>query len=89
MATGALLIRGDTGEVVRMAVAPDLRQVGIGRQMLQALTDEARRLDLRRVVLETTTDWEDVVDFYLRCGFEITHLEQGRWSSNTWFTLEL
>ncbi len=89
VATGALHTRGEAGEVVRMAVAPDVRRRGIGRQVLRALTHEARGLGLRRLVLETTTDWDDVVAFYESCGFTTTHVEQGRWSSNTWFALDL
>jgi GNAT superfamily N-acetyltransferase len=94
VATGALRMRqgdggGREGEIVRMAVASDARRRGIGQQMLRALTDEARRLGVRRIVLETTSDWHDIMTFYRRCGFTVTHEEQGRWSSNTWFALDL
>jgi GNAT superfamily N-acetyltransferase len=77
------------GLITRMAVGADVRRLGLGRQLLDRLAAEARALGLRRLVLETTTDWGDVVAFYLRCGFTTTHLEQGRWSSNTWFALDL
>jgi len=77
------------GLIARMAVAADLRRLGLGQQLLDHLADEARTLGMRRIVLETTTDWDDIVAFYLRCGFVVTHLEQGRWSSNTWFALDL
>jgi GNAT superfamily N-acetyltransferase len=92
VATGALHpdapIVGE-GLVTRMAVAGDLRRLGLGRRLLDRLAAEARARGLHRLVLETTTDWDDVVAFYLGCGFAVTHLEHGRWSSNTWFALDL
>ena len=90
VATGALLLRSsDEGVIVRMAVAPDLRRHGLGRQMVAALCTEARARGMRRVVLETTTDWTDVVAFYERCGFRPTHQKIGTWSTDTWFALDL
>jgi putative acetyltransferase len=92
VATGALHPHAPTdgeGLVTRMTVACDLRRQGLGQQMLDHIADEARALGLRQLVLQTTTDWDDVIAFYLGCGFAVTHLEQGQWSSNTWFSLAL
>lgn len=41
------------------------------------------------VVLETTSTWTEVIDFYLRCGFEITHVAGGDFGSDTWFERRL
>ena len=41
------------------------------------------------VVLETTTAWHDTIRFYERCGFEITHREEGEFGSDTWFAMDL
>jgi GNAT superfamily N-acetyltransferase len=76
--TGTLVLRGDVGEIVRMSVATDLRRRGIGRALVDALLDAARARDLPRVVLETTAEWTDAVNFYERCGFAQTHVEIGR-----------
>ena len=76
--TGALVPHSsDTAEIVRMSVAQELRQQGIGRRILQALLEQARAQGFRQVILETTATWSEVVEFYLRCGFHITHYKDG------------
>jgi GNAT superfamily N-acetyltransferase len=71
---GALVSRGEgIAEIVRMSVAKDLRGEGIGTQVLTALLEQARRQGVSRVVLETTAAWSEVVNFYLKNGFKITH----------------
>lgn len=83
---GALVPRGNgTGEIVRMSVTRNLRGQGIGRLILAALTERARSLGYRRIVLETTETWQEVVAFYLQCGFQITH----RTGGDVYFALEL
>jgi GNAT superfamily N-acetyltransferase len=76
IATGALVPRPDNvGEVVRMSVARHWRRHGIGRMILQALVERARQLRYQRIILETTAAWQDVIAFYLRFGFRITHYQ--------------
>jgi GNAT superfamily N-acetyltransferase len=67
----------DTVEIVRMSVATELRRLGIGHLILDALCREARKRGFTRVVLETTETWQEVIAFYLRSGFEITHHQDG------------
>jgi GNAT superfamily N-acetyltransferase len=75
---GALVPRAEqTAEVVRMSVARGMRRLGIGRLILCRLVEEARNWGCRQIVLETTETWQEVVDFYLRCGFRITHYRDG------------
>ena len=84
--TGALLPRGEgTAEIVRMSVARGLRRRGVGRMLLTRLLEQARRDGLRRVVLETTATWQEVVAFYLDYGFHITHTAAG----DMYFALDL
>jgi ribosomal protein S18 acetylase RimI-like enzyme len=90
--TGALVPRQYDGgaedceaEVVRMSVAADWRRRGIGRMILQALVDHARQAGYRRIVLETTATWQEVIAFYLRYGFRITHYQDG----DVYFCMEL
>ena len=84
--TGALVPRGNgTAEIVRMSVARDLRRRGLGRRILTRLVEQARRDGLRRVVLETTATWQEVIAFYLDYGFRITHESGG----DVYFALEL
>lgn len=76
--SGALVPRGEgVAEVVRMSVAKPLRRVGLGTRILQALIDHARAQGLQQVILETTETWAEVVAFYQRFGFRITHHQDG------------
>ena len=90
VATGTLMPRGDgVTEVVRMSVSRDARRGGIGRQILGGLIDVARAWEMERVILETTSAWTEVVEFYVSCGFTITHHEVTKYGDATWFALEL
>ena len=55
--------------VVRMWVARDLRRTGLGTQMLNRLLDLALKRKYSRVVLETTSTWNDAISFYKKHGF--------------------
>jgi putative acetyltransferase len=84
--TGALVPRQDgSAEVVRMSVASDFRRRGLGRTILARLVQHARESGIRRVVLETTQTWSEVVAFYLQFGFHITHYQDG----DVYFALDL
>jgi putative acetyltransferase len=84
--TGALIPRADdTAEIVRMSVARELRRRSLGRQILDRLCAEARLLGCTRVILETTATWSDVIEFYKRYGFQITHTQDG----DVYFSLDL
>lgn len=67
----------DTAEIVRMSVARGMRRQGLGSQILQELCLRARKLGFRRIVLETTAAWQEVIAFYQRSGFVITHSRDG------------
>lgn len=83
---GALVPRSpDIAEIVRMSVAGDVRRLGIGRRILTALVEHARSGGFRRVTLETTATWTEVIAFYLRFGFRITHHLAG----DVYFALDL
>ena len=74
--TGALVPCGaGSAEIVRMSVAADQRRCGIGRRIVSGLVALARERGYQRVVLETTASWVEVIQFYLRCGFSITHYQ--------------
>jgi len=74
---GALVPRSaEIAEIVRMSVTKDLRRLGIGRQILGALVEQACKQGIQQVVLETTAAWSEVVAFYLQNGFQITHYQE-------------
>jgi GNAT superfamily N-acetyltransferase len=76
--TGALVPRGaGEAEIVRMSVARDLRRCGVGRALLARLIEQAGRLGVRRIFLETTDTWSEVIAFYQSNGFNITHYQGG------------
>jgi len=75
---GAFVPRtSDTAEVVRMSVAASARRQGLGRRILSALCAEAKARGFRRVILETTQTWSEVIAFYQSYGFRITHYKDG------------
>ncbi len=76
--TGALKPRGEgVAEIVRMSVAKDLRRLGLGRKILAELVARARVMGLRKIILETTETWNEVIAFYVSFGFRITHHQDG------------
>jgi putative acetyltransferase len=67
---GAVRRIGDSvGEIKRMYVSPEARGRGIGRAVLGALEAEARRLGLRRLLLETGKRQAAALALYRRAGF--------------------
>jgi GNAT superfamily N-acetyltransferase len=56
------------GEIVRLAVAADLRGLGLGRELLDVATGRGRELGLRLLWLTTHADTGSDV-FYARCGW--------------------
>lgn len=76
--TGAIIPKADgVAEVVRMSVAVEMRRRGVARAILQALCGQARTLEMRQLVLETTETWQDAIAFYKNFGFKQTHLLNG------------
>jgi GNAT superfamily N-acetyltransferase len=84
--TGAMIpSKDDTAEIRRMSVARPYRRQGIGGAILAALIEDARSAGYRKLILETTSTWQDAVAFYGRHGFRMTHIKEG----DTYFTLDL
>lgn len=63
-------IEADAGELKRMYVVPSARGRGIGRLILNALESEARKLGVRRLVLETGSRQREAMALYSRAGFQ-------------------
>ena len=57
-------------ELKRMYVVPDARGRGLGRLLLVALEDEARRLGYRGIVLETGDRQPEALSLYESAGYE-------------------
>jgi GNAT superfamily N-acetyltransferase len=56
-------------ELKRMYVAPAARGTGLGRRMLEALEDEARRLGYTGIVLETGDRQPEALGLYTSVGY--------------------
>lgn len=67
--TGRLVIHADYAKVGRMAVLREWRSAGVGRALMDALTAEATRRHIPRLVLHAQVQ---AIGFYQRCGFIIT-----------------
>ena len=84
--TGAFLpMSNDTAEIVRMSVVAAMRRKGIGRKILQKLCERVKIDGYKRLVVETTETWNEVIEFYKQFGFQITHYLDG----DVYFALDL
>jgi GNAT superfamily N-acetyltransferase len=84
--TGALVPKANgVAEIVRMSVAANMRRKGIGRKILQRLCKQAKLNGYKRLVLETTETWHEVIEFYNQFGFQVTHHLDG----DIYFSLEI
>jgi putative acetyltransferase len=63
------LLDGERAEIKRMFVVGEARGRGVGRLLMTALCDEARRLGAKRLVLETGTRQLAALALYQRTGF--------------------
>lgn len=63
------VLTGELGEIRSLAVRPRSSGRGIGRALVAASVDEARRLGLRRIFALTL-----VPEFFERCGFTLVSL---------------
>lgn len=56
-------------ELAKLAVSPGLRGKGLGRQIVEAMIEEARTMGARAVRLETSTTLANAVRLYESVGF--------------------
>jgi putative acetyltransferase len=88
--TGTVIPRdGGAAEIVRMSVARSYRRTGLGRRLVEELVETALGWGVEEIVLETSANWTEVVEFYERCGFTPTHFETGEFGRDAWFAKHL
>jgi GNAT superfamily N-acetyltransferase len=59
----------DEAEIKRMYTVPAFREHGVGRAVLRAIEESARRAGKRRAVLETGLKQPEAIAFYEHCGY--------------------
>lgn len=67
---GLMPLDADTAAVQRMYFLPSYRGRGLGRKLLEALLERARKLGFRDAVLETSPRFYEAIALYDRLGFE-------------------
>ncbi|MFZ1040073.1 MAG: GNAT family N-acetyltransferase [Anaerolineales bacterium] len=76
--TGALIPHSaGIAQIVRMSVAPAMRRKRVATQILHHLIQYAQDHGYQKIVLETTKDWHEAIEFYLHNNFRITHYSNG------------
>ncbi len=79
---GAAVVRwtdaeaADVSEIMLLAVTPSRRGRGIGRWIVSALLDEARRRSVRVLSVGTGSVSLDNIVFYQKCGFRMSHVRR-------------
>jgi GNAT superfamily N-acetyltransferase len=77
------------GEVKRMFVAAEVRGRGLGRGLLRAVEDEARRLGMRRLVLDTAAPLAAAAALYTASGYrEVPPFNDNPYAAR-WFAKDL
>lgn len=79
----------ETVKIERVFVDSKLRRLGLASQLFTSLVSEAKRAGYKRMILETTSDWDSAIDFWLNNGFQITHIDDSGLWSETWFEREI
>lgn len=75
---GGVLHESDAaGRIVRMCVAQEHRNKGIGTALLEQLIAYASARHCAKLMLETTATWHDAIAFYVRHGFATVCEAQG------------
>lgn len=61
----------NTCKLRKMYLAPQVRGIGLGKQMLECAIDDARKLGFKTMILETMTIMSDAIRLYTRRGFKL------------------
>ncbi|MFW6691663.1 GNAT family N-acetyltransferase [Streptomyces sp. MAR4 CNX-425] len=88
---GVRLLGGSpaTAELKRMYVDPAGRGAGLGRGLLVAVEEAARRLGATRIVCETNTGLTEARALYTRYGYEETAPYEGHGKADHWYAKTL
>lgn len=74
---GWRILSPGTAEFVRFSVDQRIQRQSIGTRLLNFVETHVRQLGVNKVILETTSSWDDAIGFYLTNGYEVTHEQEG------------
>jgi GNAT superfamily N-acetyltransferase len=82
---GLRLLPARTGEVTRLFVVPGARRHGVGKQLLSAVEDAARRRAVSRLRLDTRSELAEARRLYTTNGYqEVAPFNDGRFADH-WY----
>ena len=67
----------DEGEITNVAVAPEKRNAGVGRMLMQAAMEQAKRQGIARIVLEVRVSNASAIHLYEKCRFVNCGIRRG------------
>ena len=73
---GLFPLTNSTCELRKMYFLPEIRGIGLGREVLERAAGHARRLGFKTIVLETISVLERAIYLYTRFGFQPTTIDQ-------------
>ncbi len=82
----------DTCELVKMYLRPEARGIGLGRYLIAACIEEARRAGYRHVYIETMPELRQAVSIYERFGFRYLDGplgDTGHFGCDVWMMMDL
>ena len=68
---------GDEAELHNIAVAPEMRGLGLSKLLMDALTESAKLHGITRIMLEVRASTEPAIALYSKYGFEKVGLRPG------------
>jgi ribosomal protein S18 acetylase RimI-like enzyme len=75
-----LRISDDEFELGKMAVSGNYQGYGIGNILMQHCIDEAKRLDIKKLILFSNTSLAPAIHLYRKYGFTDAEFEQGHYA---------
>lgn len=67
----------DEGEITNVAVKPDKRNAGIGRKLVQQAVEQAKKQQIKQIVLEVRVSNNSAIHLYEKCGFVKCGIRKG------------
>lgn len=72
----------DEGHITNIAVHPDFRGLGYGRELISAMMQKAKEMDLKAITLEVRISNESAISLYESFGFVSSGIRKKYYSDN-------